>query len=188
MSEMGLQFDLGDALTTTRSIPTRQGNQSIAPAPRRRRGQQPEQLRMFMTPEELMRLPQGDMAHYGPGASDQDQRDYWSHKRGDAVLTDAGRYGNGVENLASSIRRQGVQRPVDVEHGFQPFAPWFGKDPTTLVNGAHRVAVANDVRPQQLLPVVHHSVDDEPEDLGSGKRLPAWARVVPKTMGWKDER
>lgn len=139
---------------------------------------------MFMSPADLMKLPQGDQVHYGPGITDQEQRDYWSHKRGDSVLTDAGPYGNGRENLSSSIRRSGVERPVDLVHGHQQFAPWYGKDPTMLANGAHRVATAVDVRPNQLVPVMHHSTDDEEDE----KQRPAWATKVPKAMGWRDDR
>lgn len=172
-------------LTTTSSLPIRKGNETVAP--RRRRNHGGEQLKMFMTPEELMKLPSGDATdaemRQGHRMTEQERRDFWSTKRGNAVLTDAGPYGNGQENLSNSIRRQGVQRPVDLEHGAYPYRPDLGTDPTLMVNGHHRVAVAAAVRPGQLIPVMHHSAEDDSEGV-----LPVWAEKVPRAMGWRDNR
>jgi hypothetical protein len=188
MTEMSQQFDFwgGSApLGSTRTVPVPQGTAVVVP-PRRRRQRAPQQLPMFMSPSELKRLPSGDMVDAEQTVhrhlTQQERQDFWARKRDKAVLTDAGPYGNGAENLAGSIRRQGVQRPVDLEHGPYPYRPDLGTDPTLMVNGHHRVAVADDVRPNQLVPVLHHDVNDEGEGL-----LPAWARKVPRTFGWRDD-
>lgn len=95
------------------------------------------------------------------------------------MTTDAGPYGNGQENLSQSIRRQGVQRPVDIGHGRHGDAKWV-KQPI-LLNGNTRVSTALALNPDQLMPVVHHKNPRQ-----SIRGIPDWAERVPEAFGWKD--
>jgi hypothetical protein len=92
-----------------------------------------EQLPMFMSAREIHRnFAPGDRGgEIGPHA---DAR-IWNKKLQEAK----------DEGLESSVRQQGVQKPVDLELAGQ-----------SVLNGHHRIAAAVHTGADQLVPVLHH--------------------------------
>lgn len=169
MVELGQQFDLWGNLGSTRTVPVRQGNEAVAPPKKR----DPHQLPMFMTGREIQ-----EQASPGDTAIDDEDK-MWAYKRGDAVLSPSGVYGQPDLNLASSVRRHGVQRPVDIFH------EQTGSKPLTLVQGQHRVAVGAMVAPDRLIPVVHHAPTKEVGRLAPMARVEETIRSA-RRFGWQD--
>lgn len=96
-----------------------------------------EQLRMFMTPHEIMQE-----YHPNPGdfeIEDDTEGDLWDRKAMEAA--DSG--------LEASIRKHGIKMPISL-------------DPKNRIvrGGHHRLAVAHYLSPHQFIPVMHvDSVD-----------------------------
>lgn len=102
-----------------------------------------QQLAMFLPAREIAKMPMSD-AHRGESNQEvlarklkSAKEDNWEDSKG----------------MYESIKKIGVQQPVDILHG--------EKGPT-LWEGHHRVASAMDVNPNMLIPVTHK----EPKDLG----------------------
>ena len=56
--------------------------------------------------------------------------------------------------LHKEIAEAGVKEPVRLM--------WEGRDVPTVVQGHHRIASANDIDPEMLVPAMHYSDDDAP--------------------------
>jgi len=96
-------------------------------------GKQFEQLPMFMTAKELKNEVTPDDWRAGGPSLDS----LWRRKAREAEKS----------GLTESIRKDGVQEPVEVVHR--------GETHRYLVDGHHRVAAASKVGPKTLLPVRH---------------------------------
>ena len=92
-----------------------------------------EQLAMYMTPRELSRHELGDTYLTGEEPHEIMQR----------KLHEATKSG-----LADKIRSQGVQDPVHLYHNVH--------GTSTLTDGHHRLAVAQTMGKNTLIPVEHH--------------------------------
>lgn len=92
-----------------------------------------EQLAMYMTPRELSRHEFGDTYLTGEEPHEIMQR----------KLHEATKSG-----LADKIRSQGVQDPVHLYHNVN--------GTSTLTDGHHRLAVAQTMGKNTLIPVEHH--------------------------------
>ena len=92
-----------------------------------------EQLAMYMTPRELSRHELGDTYLTGDEPHEIMQR----------KLHEATKSG-----LADKIRSQGVQDPVHLYHNVN--------GTSTLTDGHHRLAVAQTMGKNTLIPVEHH--------------------------------
>jgi len=92
-----------------------------------------EQLAMYMTPRELSRHELGDTYLTGEEPHEIMQR----------KLHEATKSG-----LADKIRSQGVQDPVHLYHNVN--------GTSTLTDGHHRLAVAQTMGKNTLIPVEHH--------------------------------
>lgn len=96
------------------------------------------QLDMWRPARELVR----DTEHGDLGL--QSTEELFAEKRGNASAA-----------FVHSIKKHGVQTPVQVYHG----------DDTgpggVLADGHHRMVVAHDIDPKMLVPVQHHAPDDE---------------------------
>lgn len=107
-------------------------------------GPQFHQLAMFMTAHELKHdVESGDAPGWGS------EREMWAHKRRAANLPHSG-YGG--HSLRQDIAQHGVKMPVEVWHDKELKRP-------LLANGHHRTAVAHDMDPKTLLPVMHNEAD-----------------------------
>jgi len=95
-----------------------------------------QQLAMYMTPRELSRHELGDTYLTGEEPHEIMQR----------KLQEATKSG-----LADKIRSQGVQEPVHLYHNED--------GSSTLTDGHHRLAVAQTMGKNTLIPVEHHDLE-----------------------------
>ena len=95
-----------------------------------------QQLAMYMTPRELSRHEMGDAHFTGEKPHEIMQR----------KLQEATKSG-----LADKIRSQGVQEPVHLYHN--------ENGSSTLTDGHHRLAVAQTMGKNTLIPVEHHDLE-----------------------------
>lgn len=126
----------------------------------------PNQLRMFMTAQELhdhhsIDVMQTPESRYGGAWPDMDSM--WRTKRRE----------NKMDGLDKSVREHGVHSPVELTSGRDV-------DGAVIQDGHHRIQAAFDHNPQSLLPVEHDSLE-APHNRwrGSAKREP----VIPE---WED--
>lgn len=106
---------------------------------------QPEQLRMFMTPREIVeggRFAPSDK-QYGESVGRM-----WQRKLKESQRPPTSR-GHGA-GLYDSIARSGVQSPVELYHGNPE-----EHDPDQVWDGHHRLASAYATRPDAHIPVEH---------------------------------
>lgn len=91
----------------------------------------PNQLRLFMTPREIM-------SEYEPASGDymvgEDTRDVWKRKEREARIS----------GMTRSIREKGVQVPVSLH-----------PDWNEIMGGHHRIAAAYSVDPDSVIPVTY---------------------------------
>lgn len=93
------------------------------------------QLAMYMTAHELSQHTMGDNVFAGESKEDVMERKLGEAKR---------------SGLASAIKFAGVQEPVHLYHEADNTA--------TLTDGHHRLAVAQSMGKNTLLPVEHHDI------------------------------
>lgn len=91
------------------------------------------QLAMYMTPRELRHAELGDT--YVTGEEDHE------------ILRRKLRESN-KSGLATRIRKEGVKKPIHLFHE--------NDGTSTITDGHHRLAVAQTMRPDTLIPVEHH--------------------------------
>jgi hypothetical protein len=60
-----------------------------------------------------------------------------------------------TDTLTESIKKHGIQTPVNIYHDDNPSVNRFATGSTILRNGHHRVAVAGSISPNYLVPVEH---------------------------------
>lgn len=105
------------------------------------------QLPMFLTPKEIQEnffpLP-------GDRLADESAQDLWKRKAQESREGSPGdaRKRTTKETLADSIAKQGVQNPITLSIKTYP-----GYEKPFVFGGHHRVAIAGQVRPNQLIPV-----------------------------------
>jgi hypothetical protein len=112
-------------------------------------GHQFEQLKMFMTPSEIMssRLPLTADRIVKNSTVLEDPESLWERKlKQSKAPPTSPRY---KRSLYDTIKREGVKEPVHL-------------GPTQVTGGHHRIAAANDIAPDTLIPVVH-SEEDRPD-------------------------
>jgi len=97
-----------------------------------------QQLAMFMPAHEIAKLRFSDRRHFNESNEDVLARKLESAKT-NAWAASKGMY--------KSIKKIGVQEPVDIVHG--------GPMGAMLTDGHHRVASAMDINPKMLIPVIH---------------------------------
>jgi hypothetical protein len=95
----------------------------------RKRKENPNQLKLFMTPREIMGSHSPLLGDYIGGESTEE---LWERKADEAES-------NG---LMDSIREQGVQVPVSLSPGMN-----------MIVGGHHRIAAQHRLNPDQFIPV-----------------------------------
>jgi hypothetical protein len=125
---------------------------------------QPEQLKMFMTPKEIMsshknwdRLlndPDGSKLYAyklheakTEPTSEAYRYDVWAAGRTDVL---GPRIPPMYRTLYESVKAEGVKKPVHLS-------------PNYVVWGHHRIAAANDIDPNMLIPVKHYAEDRLPD-------------------------
>ena len=102
-----------------------------------------QQLAMFMTPKEIAGLHLTDATAMG----------------GYGKMARVKQIENERSGLDEAIKKEGVQKPVNVYHTSQAEGGH-----VEMTDGHHRLIAALKHHPDRLLPVVHHS----DEDLGKG--------------------
>lgn len=133
------------------------------------RQQQPpqQQLPMFMSArdikEQYQPLPgdRGEVTHLDPNRDDlrlvfRDETDeeFWDRKAEEAADIPTSTREGYTTDLYSDIQDRGVQHPVHLSAMSQRRREHFGKD--MVVGGHHRIAVMDEDRPDDLMPVLHH--------------------------------
>jgi len=105
---------------------------------------QPQQLKMFMSPRELLASIDymGDDSGTDPTLESIAKSRVMKGKIADAK----------ADGLTKRIAAEGVKKPVDVSHN------QFG---AYLVNGHHRLAVQASLDPDRLMPIMHHDSEHE---------------------------
>lgn len=91
-----------------------------------------QQLAMYHTAKDLYHMPMGDEHVF------ETKRDLVDQKLGESVKS----------GLLNSIKKQGVQKPVEIYHEDGTNEKW-------LEDGHHRVIAAHEVNPNMLVPVEH---------------------------------
>jgi hypothetical protein len=146
---------------------------------------QPEQLKMFMSANEIMGSHKPNPADFEDDASDEEG---WERKSAEAM--ESGVY--------ESIEREGVRDPVNLYTKYPDKTT--PKREQRIGNGHHRVAVMNDLDPDELMPVLHHGRDARgqtqqmqaihPGGYPKNRRVASWDRPKPepKPMGTSTER
>ena len=95
-----------------------------------------QQLAMYMTPRELSRHEMGDAY-----LTSEEPHEIMQRKLQEATKS----------GLADKIRSQGVQEPVHLYHN--------ENGSSTLTDGHHRLAVAQTMGKNTLIPVEHHDLE-----------------------------
>lgn len=104
-----------------------------------------EQLRMFMTPNEIV----GSDILYGDQVSGETREEMFAYKRDDSERRWADPTEPGGAMLDESIRREGVKKPVAIGHtAYTEGRPVF-------TDGHHRLAMAYELAPDNYIPVTH---------------------------------
>lgn len=105
----------------------------------------PKQLKLFMTARELMDMPAGDdLEEWRPMSQNEDlfyeKLDESSDPNDYAKVYDN-------NNLRDSIKKHGVQEPVNIE--------FFSRehDDTVISDGHHRIASAFSINPDMIIPI-----------------------------------
>ena len=118
-----------------------------------RRAVNPDQLKMFMTPREVVQSVGvfNDMGETKPTMRSIQTHDEMSYKNAE----------NHVTGLHDSIAREGVKKPINIVHGAIHENPDGSLDtaPTRLANGHHRIISQAQLDPDRLMPVLHHGGD-----------------------------
>lgn len=91
---------------------------------------EPEQLKMFMSPREIVRQFRPGDAPSGP-----ERAQLFSRKLAEARAS----------GLHHSVAEEGVRQPIDLAHG-----------EGVVLEGHHRLVSAMDTAPDRLIPVLHH--------------------------------
>lgn len=121
----------------------------------------PNQLRMLMTPGEIMSqysLSDGDrdVVKLGPGKERLETDSEVLDRKYRQAMNKGPKWG---PSLRDQIRNEGVQEPIDISAGVtEENLGWSQKD--FVLDGHHRLAVAARDRPNDLIPVRHHMQDD----------------------------
>jgi len=97
-----------------------------------------QQLSMYMPAHEIAKMTMGDRRPGDTGTASVLARKL-AHAKKDWV---------GSSDLYESIKKSGVQEPVQIRHGM------YG---STLEDGHHRVAAAMDINPNMIIPITNVS-------------------------------
>ena len=127
----------------------------------------PNQLKMFMTPKEIRKqyvsIP-GDRQYYEGGVSHwMSDRDTWRMKLREAKSPEPDMYGDvHGSSMYDTVKQRGpLAEPVwlsDKPVGAEEFGS-ATKKPVVL-DGHHRIAATAAARPNDLMPVIYHAVQD----------------------------
>ncbi len=122
------------------------------------------QLPMFMTPQEIHTHYQptdGDRLRYSLGgeALRETHGEMMERKLDEAHH----------EGLTSSIKKHGVVDPIQLQASTQDWQVG-SQGKYQIMDGNHRLAAANAINPQGLVPVEHHDIAAEAHAVGLGRR------------------